>query len=208
MQHGLKRGLDIALGLTGMVILLPAYLAIALAIKCSSPGPVFFRQARPGRNGRIFIIVKFRTMREDRAAGGRPLREGERLTAVGRFLRRASLDELPELWNVVKGEMSLVGPRPLMPQYLARYTREQARRHDVKPGLTGWAQVNGRNAISWEEKFRYDVWYIDHRSLGLDFRILGLTVANVLRRKGINQPGFDTAEEFMGSVPGPPPLSR
>ncbi len=122
---------------------------------------------------------------------------------MGRFLRRASLDELPELWNVLKGEMSLVGPRPLMPQYLPRYTKEQARRHEVRPGITGWAQVNGRNAITWEEKFRHDVWYVDHRGLKLDCRILAVTVMNVLKRKGINQPGFDTAEEFMGSRPQP-----
>jgi len=144
-------------------------------------------------------------MREGRAGGGDPRQEGARLTSVGLFLRRASLDELAELWNVLKGEMSLVGPRPLMPQYLARYTSEQARRHEVKPGITGWAQVNGRNAITWEEKFRHDVWYVDHRSLALDLRILGLTATNVLRRKGINQPGFDTAEEFMGSPPAGPP---
>ncbi|OGD18262.1 MAG: hypothetical protein A2W03_14065 [Candidatus Aminicenantes bacterium RBG_16_63_16] len=201
-QLRLKRGLDIAVSLTGLVVLLPAYLAIALAVSLSSRGPVFFRQARPGQDDRLFTIYKFRTMREDGPAGGRRLPEGARLTSVGLFLRRASLDELPELWNVLKGEMSLVGPRPLMPQYLGRYTKEQARRHEVKPGVTGWAQVNGRNAITWEEKFRHDVWYVDNRSLGLDLRILGLTVANVLRRRGINQPGFDTAEEFMGSGPG------
>lgn len=202
LRDTVKRAIDALGSLTGMVLLLPVYGAVALAVKCSSPGPVFFRQARPGKDGRLFTILKFRTMRQDGEADTRPSRETARLTSVGRVLRRTSLDEIPELWNVVKGEMSLVGPRPLMPQYLGRYTPEQARRHEVKPGITGWAQVNGRNAITWEEKFRHDVWYVDHRSLGLDLRILALTAANVLRRKGINQPGFDTAEEFMGSRPG------
>ena len=207
-REAVKRAADVAVSLAGLAVLLPACSLIALAVKCSSPGPVIFRQRRPGRDGRLFTILKFRTMREEGAADTGPLRETARLTTVGRFLRRGRLDELPELWNVLKGEMSLVGPRPLMPQYLGRYTAEQARRHEVKPGITGWAQVNGRNAISWEEKFRYDVWYVDHRSLALDLRILGLTVANVLRRRGINQPGFDTAEEFRGSRPeAPPPLS-
>jgi sugar transferase EpsL len=198
-QVGLKRGLDVVLSLTGLVVLLPAYLAIAAAMKCAFAGPVFFRQLRPGKDGRLFTILKFRTMREDEGAGGGPLPDSARLTSLGRFLRRTSLDELPELWNVLKGEMSFVGPRPLMPQYLGRYTQEQARRHEVRPGITGWAQVNGRNAISWEEKFRHDVWYVDHQSLGLDLKIMALTAAHVIRRKGINQPGFDTAEEFMGS---------
>jgi sugar transferase EpsL len=201
-QTGLKRGLDVALSLTGLVVLFPAYLAIAAAMKCAFAGPVFFRQSRPGKDGRLFTILKFRTMRDDRTAGGGPLPDGARLTSLGRFLRRTSLDELPELWNVLRGEMSLVGPRPLMPQYLGRYTLEQARRHEVKPGITGWAQVNGRNAITWEQKFAHDVWYVDHLSLMLDLKILALTAAHVIRREGINQPGFATAGEFMGSAEG------
>ena len=200
----IKRGLDAALSLTGLCLLSPLLLIIALAVIASSPGPALFRQSRPGRGGRLFTIVKFRTMSRDGAEDTGPLRESARLTGVGRFLRRTSLDELPELWNVLKGEMSLVGPRPLMPQYLGRYTPEQARRHEVRPGITGWAQVNGRNAITWEEKFRHDVWYVDHWGLALDFRILGRTVLNVLGRRGISQPGFDTAEEFMGSPPAGP----
>jgi sugar transferase EpsL len=204
--HGrMKRGLDVAASLVGLAALWPLLAAVAVAVKWSSPGPVFFRQTRPGEGGRLFTILKFRTMREDRTAGGGPLPDSVRLTSLGRFLRRTSLDELPELWNVLRGE-SLVGPRPLMPQYIGRYTREQARRHEVKPGITGWAQVNGRNAITWEQKFAHDVWYVDHRSFLLDLKILALTAAHVIRRKGINQPGFATAEEFMGSEGGPESL--
>jgi lipopolysaccharide/colanic/teichoic acid biosynthesis glycosyltransferase len=163
--------------------------------------PVFFRQQRPGLHGRPFTILKFRTMRDAVDAGGSPLPDAERLTRLGKFLRSTSLDELPELLNVLGGDMSLVGPRPLLMQYLERYTPEQARRHEVRPGITGWAQVNGRNAITWERKFELDVWYVDHRSFLLDLRILARTLAGVVRREGITQPGSATAEEFRGDEP-------
>jgi len=194
-----KRGLDISVSLLGLIILLAFLPAVAWAIKWHSPGPVFFRQPRPGKNGRVFIILKFRTMHEAKDERGRLLPDEQRLTSFGRFLRRRSLDELPELWNVLRGEMSLVGPRPLMVQYLGRYSPAQARRHEVTPGVTGWAQVNGRNAITWEEKFKHDVWYVDHWSFWLDLKILWMTIAGVLKGKGISQPGYATAEEFMGS---------
>lgn len=163
--------------------------------------PILFRQVRPGLNGVPFTIYKFRTMKETQGADGLPaVPDDKRLTPIGKFLRSASLDELPELFNVIKGEMSLVGPRPLLMQYLNRYTPEQARRHDVKPGITGWAQINGRNAISWEDKFKLDVWYVDRRSFLLDLKIIALTVWKSIARKDINQPGHATAQEFMGST--------
>ncbi len=158
-----------------------------------------FRQQRPGLHGRPFLLLKFRTMTDARDASGTLLPDAARLTAFGRFLRAASLDELPELLNVLKGDMSLVGPRPLLMQYLGRYTPEQARRHEVRPGITGWAQVNGRNAISWEEKFRLDVWYVDHQSLWLDIRIIAMTIGKILKREGISHPGQATMEEFTGA---------
>ncbi len=192
-----KRTLDVSLSLIGLVFLLALLPAIALAIKWNSPGGVFFKQRRPGKNGRIFTLLKFRTMQEEKDARGRFLSDERRLTSFGRYLRRLSLDELPELWNVLKGEMSLVGPRPLMVQYLERYTPEQARRHEVLPGITGWAQVNGRNAITWEQKFTLDVWYVDHWNFWLDLKILALTVVHVLKGYGISQPGHATAEEFF-----------
>jgi len=161
--------------------------------------PVPFRQLRPGKNGKPFVLYKFRTMLDKRDGSGDLLTDNARLTRIGRFLRSTSLDELPELFNVLKGDMSLVGPRPLLMQYLDRYTPEQARRHEVKPGLTGWAQVNGRNAITWEDKFRLDVWYVDHQSLWLDLKIIGMTVLKVIRREGISEAGHATAQEFMGS---------
>ena len=158
--------------------------------------PIFFRQQRPGLDGKPFILLKFRTMTEDRDEHGNLLPDVKRLTRLGRFLRRTSLDELPELFNVLKGEMSLVGPRPLLMQYIDRYTAEQARRHEVKPGITGWAQINGRNAITWDKKFEYDVWYVDHQSFWLDLKIIALTIWKILKREGINQQGYATAEEF------------
>ncbi len=158
--------------------------------------PVLFRQARPGLRGRPFTIYKFRTMTDKRGERGELLPDGERLTRLGRFLRKTSLDELPELFNVLKGDMSIVGPRPLLMQYLDLYTPEQARRHEVKPGITGWAQVNGRNAISWEDKFKLDVWYVDHQSFWLDLTIIFMTVWKILKREGISQPGQATMEEF------------
>jgi lipopolysaccharide/colanic/teichoic acid biosynthesis glycosyltransferase len=161
--------------------------------------PVFFRQQRPGLHGKPFRMVKFRTMTDARDAQGNLLPDAERLTRFGKFLRSSGLDELPELWNVVKGDMSLVGPRPLLMQYLDRYTPEQARRHEVRPGVTGWAQVNGRNAISWEQKFAYDLWYVDNLSFWLDLKILWLTVRKIIVREGISQAGQATMEEFMGN---------
>ncbi len=204
-QFFLKRVLDISVSLAGLVVLFPLLPAVAWGIKRHSPGPVFFRQSRPGKGGRIFTILKFRTMSEERDEDGRLFPDGQRLTGFGQWLRRRSLDELPELWNILKGDMSLVGPRPLMVQYLGRYTPEQARRHEVSPGMTGWAQVNGRNAITWEQKFKHDVWYVDNWSFCLDVKIIVLTFVYVLRGAGISQPGYATAEEFMGSPPEGPP---
>lgn len=193
-----KRLLDIVLSWGLWFLLAPLMLALALLIKCKMPGPVFFRQLRPGLHGRPFTIYKFRTMTLERDAGGRLLPDAQRLTPLGSFLRSSSLDELPELMNVINGDMSLVGPRPLLMAYLKRYSPEQARRHEAKPGITGWAQVNGRNAIGWAEKFRLDVWYVEHCSLGLDLRILLMTILNVIRREGISQKGHATMREFMG----------
>lgn len=199
----IKRLFDLSLLLLTAPLWLPALGAVALLVRLKLGRPVLFRQRRPGRQGRVFELVKFRTMTDARDAQGRLLPDAQRLTRFGRLLRSSSLDELPEVLNVLKGEMSLVGPRPLLVQYLERYTPEQARRHEVPPGLTGWAQVNGRNALSWEEKFRLDVWYVDHRSLWLDLRILFLTVWQVLRRHGVSAPGDATMPEFMGSpAPG------
>lgn len=161
--------------------------------------PVIFSQERPGLHGRLFRLYKFRSMRDLRDANGKLLPDEQRLTRFGRFLRSSSLDELPEFFNVLKGDMSLVGPRPLLVQYLERYTPEQARRHEVRPGITGWAQVNGRNALSWEEKFKLDVWYVDHRTFWLDIKILFMTLAKVFKREGISAEGSATAPEFMGT---------
>ena len=180
-------------------ILLPLGAIVALAIRADLGSPVLFRQRRPGRHGIPFDLVKFRTMVERHDAAGNPLADGDRLTALGRFLRAASLDELPELWNVLKGEMSLVGPRPLLMAYLDRYTPRQACRHNVRPGLTGLAQISGRNALSWERKFDLDLEYVERCSLALDLKILASTIWQVLNRRGVNQPGHATAEEFMGT---------
>lgn len=195
-----KRLLDLALTLPGLVLISPIMVLIALSIWLVEGRPVLFRQARPGYKGRIFTLYKFRTMRNLVDDQGRPLADARRISPLGRFLRTTSLDELPELFNVLRGEMSLVGPRPLLVAYLERYSPEQARRHDVLPGIAGWAQVNGRNALSWEDKFRLDVWYVDHWSLGLDLRILAITLWKVLKREGINQPGEATVQEFMGNA--------
>ncbi len=191
-----KRVVDVVVALGGLLVLSPVLTLIAIAIKGGSRGPVLFRQERTGLQGRRFRVFKFRTMREAYDRFGKPLPDAERLTAWGRFLRKSSLDELPQFINVLRGEMSLVGPRPLLPEYLDRYTPEQNRRHQVKPGITGWVQVRGRNSLSWEKKFELDVWYVDHQSLWLDLRILFLTVGYVLKRKGINQPGQATMKEF------------
>lgn len=191
----IKRLLDLALVLPSLALAAPLLLLLALCVRLALGPGVIFRQQRPGLHGTPFNILKFRTMRDG------PGTDAERLTPFGRFLRSTSLDELPELLNVLKGEMSLVGPRPLLMQYLPRYTREQARRHEIPPGITGWAQVHGRNALTWEERFRLDVWYVDHRSLALDLRILARTVGQVLRRQDINAQGQATMSEFLGSPP-------
>ena len=195
----MKRLLDFIAALLGLIALaLPLLLLMAL-IRRRLGSPVFFRQTRPGLHGQPFEMVKFRTMTDTRGPDGALLPDAERLTPFGRFLRSTSLDELPELWNVLKGDMSLVGPRPLLMEYLPLYSPEQARRHAVRPGVTGWAQVNGRNAISWEEKFALDTWYVDHQSLRLDIRILWLTVKKVLVREGISAAGEATMGKFTGS---------
>ncbi|WP_041454439.1 sugar transferase [Anaerolinea thermophila] len=194
-----KRLFDLTLAVLALVLLSPVLLFTALAVRLGLGKPVLFRQPRPGYRGRVFTLYKFRTMRDALAPDGTPLPDDQRLTPLGRFLRATSLDELPELFNVLKGEMSLVGPRPLLVKYLPLYTPEQMRRHEVLPGITGWAQINGRNALSWQDKFRLDVWYVDHWSFWLDVKILILTVWKVLRREGINQPGQATASEFDGT---------
>jgi len=200
----MKRLTDLVLAAAALLLFWPLLLLLALVVRVNLGAPVLFRQVRPGLHGRPFTILKFRTMRDAAGPDGRPLPDAERLTRFGRFLRSTSLDELPELWNVIVGDMALVGPRPLLMQYLERYTPRQARRHEVRPGITGWAQVNGRNALSWEDKFELDVWYVDNQSFALDLRILWLTLASVLRREGVSQPGHATMEEFMGSGPHNP----
>jgi sugar transferase EpsL len=196
-----KRCIDVAVAGGGLVVLSPVLALVAIAVRMIDGPPVLFRQLRPGRDGRPFTILKFRTMDRSGAEAG-PSSDGGRLTPLGRFLRETSLDEFPELVNVLRGEMSLVGPRPLLMQYLDRYTEAQARRHDVPPGVTGWVQVNGRNALTWDEKLALDVWYVEHRSLSLDLRILIRTLARVWRREGITHPGSPTMDEFMGSASG------
>lgn len=195
----LKRALDLAAGAALWLAAAPAMLAIALAVRLRLGKPVFFKQVRPGLGGRPFVMYKFRTMADKRDQRGVLLPDAERLTPLGQRLRRTSLDELPELINVLRGDMSLVGPRPLLMEYLPLYTPHQARRHEVKPGITGWAQINGRNAIAWERKFDLDVWYVEHRRLGLDLTILGRTLAHLARPRGVNQPGHATAPRFTGS---------
>ncbi|RTH97958.1 UDP-galactose phosphate transferase [Thermus scotoductus] len=195
----LKRALDVIGASFALLVFGPVMLYIALRIWREMGSPVLFRQVRPGLHGRPFVMYKFRTMTEERDAQGKLLPDEKRLTRLGRFLREHSLDELPEFFNVLKGDMSLVGPRPLLMEYLDRYTPEQARRHEVKPGITGWAQVNGRNALTWEEKFRLDVWYVDNWNLLLDLKILFLTLVKVLRREGISAEGHATMPEFKGT---------
>ena len=190
-----KRLFDLTLAAPGLVLLSPLLLCTALAVRLALGPGVLFRQARPGLHGKPFTLLKFRTMRPG------PEADAKRLTPFGRFLRSTSLDELPELWNVLKGDMSLVGPRPLLLHYLPRYSAEQARRHEVAPGITGWAQINGRNALSWDERLALDVWYVDNRSLTLDLRILARTITLVLKRQGIHANGQATMDEFQGSGP-------
>ena len=192
----MKRAFDLIVASLALMLFSAPLLLVCLLVRRKIGKPVFFRQMRPGLHGRPFWLVKFRTMTDGRDSEGRLLPDGQRLTEFGRFLRASSIDELPELWNVLKGDMSLVGPRPLLMEYLPRYTPEQTRRHDLRPGITGWAQVNGRNALSWEEKFALDVWYVDHRSFRLDARILWLTIRKVLVREGINAKGEATMPLF------------
>lgn len=199
MSDLVKRFFDFLVALAALALLLPAILVIALVVRLKLGSPVLFRQVRPGLHGTPFTMIKFRTMRDAVGTDGSPLPDAERLTSFGRFLRSTSLDELPELVNVLQGTMSLVGPRPLLMEYLPRYSPRQARRHEVRPGITGWAQVNGRNALSWQEKFEHDVWYVDNRSLLLDVRILWMTVVRVFRRDDVSQPGHATMEVFMGN---------
>ena len=196
---GVKRALDLGVASVALLAALPVLLVAGAAVRATLGSPVLFVQARPGREGRLFRLVKLRTMRDAVGPDGKALPDEERLTGLGRFLRAASIDELPQIWNVLRGDVSLVGPRPLLVQYLPRYSSEQARRHDVLPGITGWAQVNGRNALSWEEKLALDAWYVDHWTLGLDLKILAMTVARVFQRSGISREGHATMPEFTGS---------
>jgi lipopolysaccharide/colanic/teichoic acid biosynthesis glycosyltransferase len=195
----LKRVIDVVGASAALVVLSPLLAVVALLIRVRMGSPVLFRQVRPGRGGKPFVMTKFRTMTDRRGADGELLPDAERLTALGRWLRRTSIDELPELLNVVHGDMSLVGPRPLLMEYLPRYSPEQARRHEVRPGITGWAQVHGRNAVEWDDKFALDVWYVDHRSTRLDLEILGKTVRQVLSGHGVSAPGHATMEPFRGN---------
>ena len=199
-----KRLLDLVLAALGLVMLSPVFVVMMLMLLAQGGGPVFFRQERPGLGGRPFMLIKFRSMHDARGADGALLPDAARLTRLGRVLRSTSLDELPELWNVLRGEMSIVGPRPLLMRYLDRYSPEQARRHDVRPGLTGYAQIKGRNSLSWDDKLALDTWYVDHRSLALDLRIMAATILLVVRRHGINAPGEATMGEFMGNRGGRP----
>lgn len=194
-----KRALDIVVASVGLVVAAPIMLVVALAIRWSMGPPIIFKQVRPGLKAKPFVLYKFRTMTSERGPDGELLPDERRLTRLGRLLRATSIDELPQLWNVLRGDMSLVGPRPLLPEYLDRYTPEQARRHEVRPGITGWAQVNGRNETTWEERLRQDVWYVDNWSLRLDLKILWLTVVKVLLREGISKEGHATMPEFEGT---------
>jgi lipopolysaccharide/colanic/teichoic acid biosynthesis glycosyltransferase len=191
--------MDLALVIASLPLVAPVFLLLAIMVRVRLGSPILFTQVRPGLGGRPFRMMKFRTMTNARGADGQLLPDAERLTSFGRFLRSTSLDELPELWNVLKGEMSLVGPRPLLMEYLPLYSPEQARRHEVRPGITGWAQVNGRNALSWEEKFKLDVWYVDNQSIALDIKILFMTIKKVFMREGVSAAGEATMPPFRGS---------
>jgi lipopolysaccharide/colanic/teichoic acid biosynthesis glycosyltransferase len=195
----MKRALDLIVALAGLIFLSPVLLVVALLVRIFLGTPVLFRQLRPGMDAQPFEILKFRTMLDANGPDGTPLPDGERLTRFGRFLRASSLDELPELWNVLKGEMSLVGPRPLLMEYVPLYTEQQMRRHAVRPGITGWSQVNGRNAISWNQKFAQDIWYVENQSFLLDLKILLMTVASIVRREGINASESVPMPKFTGS---------
>ncbi len=195
----MKRAFDLTVTSFLLVFLLPVLLSVAVIVRIQLGAPILFTQRRPGLNGELFTIYKFRTMTDERNNDDEILQDAERLGWLGKLLRASSLDELPELWNVLKGDMSLVGPRPLLIDYLPLYNKEQARRHEVKPGITGWAQINGRNALCWEDKFKLDIWYVDNRSLILDIEILWKTVISVLKREGINQKNHATMEPFRGN---------
>lgn len=199
-KHGLKRLIDFSIALVAVIILAPIFLVVTIWLHLANKGAgAFFFQERPGLNGRIFKVMKYKTMTDERDIMGELLPDEQRLTKVGRFVRSTSLDELPQLFNVLKGDMALIGPRPLLPQYLPLYSKEQMRRHEVRPGITGWAQCHGRNAISWKQKFEYDVWYVDHLSWLVDFKIIFITIGAVLRRSGISQEGNATMEPFNGN---------
>lgn len=198
-KHFLKRIFDFLAALIGLVLLSPIFIVVVIGLYFANQGKPFFFQARPGKGGNIFKIVKFKTMNDKKDNEGNLLSDAERLTSIGAFVRKTSLDEIPQLINVLKGDMSLIGPRPLLPQYLELYNTEQMRRHEVKPGITGWAQVNGRNAISWKRKFELDVYYVDHISLALDMKIFFMTIKKVFVREGISQEGQATAEAFNGN---------
>ena len=200
MSRIIKRLCDFFAALIGLLILAPVLAVIACALYIRMGSPIMFKQPRPGKNGEIFTFYKFRTMTDERDRTGKLLPDDKRLTAIGQFIRKTSLDEFPQLWNVLKGDMSLVGPRPLLVAYLDRYTPQQARRHEVKPGITGWAQINGRNTISWEEKFKLDVWYVDNWSLWLDIKILFNTFIKVIKKEGISHPNYATMTEFQGNL--------
>ncbi|RYZ43505.1 MAG: sugar transferase [Myxococcaceae bacterium] len=197
----LKRCIDVGAAGAGLVCLSPVMAATALFVRATMGRPVLFRQQRPGLGGKLFTVLKFRSMLDATDAAGNVLPDEQRLTWAGRLLRSTSLDELPQLWNVLRGDMSLVGPRPLLVEYLPRYSEEQARRHDVLPGVTGWAQINGRNAISWDQRFRLDVWYVDHWSLALDAKVLALTLLRVVQRQGVSFVSEATLNKFMGNAP-------
>lgn len=199
-RNFIKRLIDITAACFGLLVLSLVLFVVTLALTVANNGKPFFFQTRPGKHGRLFRIVKFKTMTDAKDAEGQLLPDAERLTAIGNFVRKTSLDEIPQLINVLKGDMSLIGPRPLLPEYLPLYSPEQARRHEVRPGITGWAQVNGRNAVSWEDKFKMDVWYVDHLSFMLDIKILMMTVQKVLKSEGINTAGQATTERFKGNV--------
>ncbi|MDW9380320.1 sugar transferase [Chryseobacterium sp. JV558] len=198
-KNYLKRIFDFVVALVGVTLLLPIFLIVMIGLFISNNGKPFFFQQRPGRNGKIFKIIKFKTMNDKKDSNGNLLSDAERLTAIGSFVRKTSLDEIPQLINVLKGDMSLIGPRPLLVQYLPLYNEHQARRHDVRPGITGWAQVNGRNAISWNQKFDYDVWYVENISLMLDVKIFFLTAKKVFIREGVSADGHVTIEPFQGN---------
>ena len=198
-RHFFKRTIDACIALITLLLISPLLLIITVWLHFANKGAgVFFLQERPGKNGKIFRVIKYKTMTDERDEQGQLLPDEKRLTAVGRFVRSTSIDELPQLFNVLKGDMSLIGPRPLLPQYLTLYSKEQARRHEVRPGISGWAQCHGRNTISWTQKFEYDVWYVDHLSFWTDLKIIGLTIKSVVKRSGISEEGHATKEPFNG----------